>query len=195
MKTLVIVYSRTGWTLGVGREIARSCGNMLREIQDVRSRKGFFGFLRSIQDARKNRTPPIKPLSIDVSDFDLVVLGAPVWAGHVAAPMRTFVEQNKNSLRRIAVFCTMGRTGADAALSELAQAVGLTPVAQLALSDTEIRKSLAGEKIGRFIRAIEAADATAAAVSRVPAQPQHVPFFAVTGRSKPDADARKGQPK
>lgn len=145
MKTLVVVYSRTGWTRRVGEEIARECGAELRVIEDVNSRRGLFGYWRSIQDARKARQPAIKPMSLDLRPYDLVILGAPVWAGHMAAPMRSFIQRYKQELRRVAVFCTMRGSGADRALAEMAQALGRSPVARLALRDSDIKKGASAQ--------------------------------------------------
>ncbi|HEY8553481.1 MAG TPA: flavodoxin domain-containing protein [Burkholderiales bacterium] len=145
MKTLVVVYSRTGWTHRAGEEIARECGAELRVIEDVNSRRGLFGYWRSIQDARKARQPAIKPMSLDLRPYDLVILGAPVWAGHMAAPMRSFIRRHKEELRRVAVFCTMRGSGADRALEEMAQALGRAPIARLALKDSEIKKGASAQ--------------------------------------------------
>jgi flavodoxin len=154
MKTLLVVYSRTGTTRGVGRRIARACASAMREIKDVRSRRGPIGYLRSGFEAVKARLPAIKPLTVDPSAYDLVILGAPVWAGHIAAPMRTFLEQNKSRLRRIALFCTMGRSGSERALREMAEITGQIPLATLALVQDEIKTNIGVHKIHRFESAL-----------------------------------------
>lgn len=154
MNILVVVYSRTGRTREVGQRIAHAFGDSLQEIRDVRSRRGPFGYLRSAMEAGRRQTPAIEPFSIDLSAYDLVILGTPVWAGHMAAPMRTFLEQHKQQLARIAAFCTLGGSGAPRTLAEIAEVAGQAPVAQLALRDAEIQTDAGSRKIEEFIDAV-----------------------------------------
>lgn len=160
MNILVVVYSRTGRTRAVGRTIAHAFGDSLQEIRDVRSRRGPFGYLRSAMEASRRRTPAIEPFATDLSAYDLVILGTPVWAGHMAAPMRTFLEQHKLQLGRIAAFCTLGGSGAPRTLAEIAEVAGQAPVAQLALRDAEIETDAGQRKIDDFIDAVHARVAT-----------------------------------
>lgn len=151
MKTLVIVYSRTGTTRKVGTEIARACNADLLEVEDVRSRRGALGAFRSVLEALTGRFPPIKPTSIDPAAYDLVVLGAPVWAGRVAAPMQSFLAQKWDRIGRLAAFCTLGGSGAERALQQMADTVGLPAVAALALLQREVDSGAADGKIREFI--------------------------------------------
>lgn len=48
----------------------------------------------------------ILPLLHELQDYDLVLFGTPVWAGHVSSPVRACLDAQRNSLRRVAFFCT-----------------------------------------------------------------------------------------
>lgn len=196
MKTLLVVYSRTGTARAVGRQIARACGIRMHEIKDVRSRKGPLGFLRSIFEAVKARTPAIKPMATDLSAYDLVILGAPVWAGHMATPMRAFIAQNQGHLRRIALFCTMAGSRSERALREMAEAAGQIPLATLALRQDEVKTDVGVRKIHKFVSALRSAeDAQETAAQHEAATPALHVVREFTGGSKsggPNPHMQKG---
>ena len=135
---LVVCYSRTGLTARLGREIADSCGGDFELIREERDRSGPLGFLASIWDSIRHKQPAILEPTRDPGDYALVILGAPVWAGRVASPMRSYILAHCERFRRIGLFCTMGGRGGDAALAEMAALCGKTPLAQVAVTDAEI---------------------------------------------------------
>lgn len=56
------------------------------------------------------------------------MIGFPVWAGRIAPPIRTFVEDNKTALgqKRIAAFACQSGSGAEKALDGLKKLIGMT---------------------------------------------------------------------
>lgn len=130
----------------------------MHEIEDVHSRKGPIGFLRSAFEAVKARTPPIKPMAIDLSAYDLVILGAPVWAGYMATPMRAFIAQNRGRLPRIALFCTMAGSGCERALREMAEAADQIPLSTLVLRQDEVKTDVGVRKIHKFVNALRSTE-------------------------------------
>ncbi|MCD6363048.1 MAG: flavodoxin family protein [Synergistetes bacterium] len=58
MKTLVVVYSRTGITLSLAKKIARELQADLEIIRDNVNRKGVLGFLRSGYEAVRKKFRP-----------------------------------------------------------------------------------------------------------------------------------------
>ncbi|MEO0078309.1 MAG: hypothetical protein ABIK86_04835 [candidate division WOR-3 bacterium] len=102
MKTCVVCYSRFGHTAVVARALARELGAELRRIESVRQH-GFMGMgFRAVFDIRM----ALKPMDLDFSGFDRVVLCAPIWAGKLACPARTFLREAKLEGRRLAVVFT-----------------------------------------------------------------------------------------
>jgi menaquinone-dependent protoporphyrinogen IX oxidase len=85
-KILVVYYSRTGTTRSLAAGLAKALGADLEEICDCSNREGLDGYLRSLVDAFHKRQVEIVPAGLDVSAYDLVVIGSPVWAGSVSAP-------------------------------------------------------------------------------------------------------------
>jgi flavodoxin len=77
---LVVDYSRSGNTHDVAKAISRGCCADLERIHDERSRAGLWGYLRSAREALKQKPGHIRRPKHDPADYDLVVLGSPVWA-------------------------------------------------------------------------------------------------------------------
>ena len=154
---LVIYYSRTGITQDVAMRIATACACDIEPIHDVRPRPGWAGYLRSAHEALTRKTPPITPMAKNPDDYELVILGTPVWVGRLSTPMRSYVQANAARFRQVAAFCTMGGSGSDNVLDEIAGLCGKPLVARLALADREIKSGRDREKIGTFVQTATAA--------------------------------------
>jgi flavodoxin len=151
-KTLLVFYSRSGYTRQAAQAIAGMLDCDVEEIQDATSRKGWLGYLRSGYDALKNKSAAIKPAKKNPADYELVVLGSPVWASHVPSPLRTYIDAQKNNFKRIACFCTMVGSGAQIVFKEMADLCGKQPLMSLALTDKQIDEQHLAEKITRFAK-------------------------------------------
>jgi len=138
---LVVCYSRTGLTAKVGQEIASLCGGDFELICEERSRNGLLGFLLSVMESVLRKQPKILPCTKDPADYALIVLGTPVWAGHMAAPMRTYLLHHCKSFYRVALFCTMGSKGGVETLNEMAALCGKAPMASVSMTDAEIQRN------------------------------------------------------
>lgn len=109
MRTLVAYYSRTGTTRAVGEAIARELGADLEEIIDLKKRTGLppIRFLIAGRDAMRKRTTNIK-FERSADDYDLIVVGTPVWAGNMTPAARTYLGSQNLEGKRVAFFCTDG---------------------------------------------------------------------------------------
>ncbi|WP_413675536.1 flavodoxin family protein [Massilia cellulosiltytica] len=100
MKTcLVVYYSRTGITQEVAQRIAAECACDIEPIRDMRSRRGVAGYVRCCHEAFSHKTPAIAPMSRHPGDYELVILGAPVWVGRLSAPMRITCMRTRDGCR------------------------------------------------------------------------------------------------
>jgi len=77
-------------------------------------------------EAMRRRSVALKPLACDVAAYDLVVLGTPVYAGTLPAPMRTFILQEGSRIRRATGFITASGREAEN-LKVLQEMRGLLP--------------------------------------------------------------------
>lgn len=151
---LIVHYSRTGFTRKIAEEIRTRCGGHLEPVEDVRSRSGIFGYIRSAREALKKATIEIRPGTARPAEFDLVILGTPVWAGHMSSPMRSYLTAHKGEFKQVALFCTLGGSGADKVLSEMEALCERKPVATLAVTDAEVKHGRYGGALGEFAAAI-----------------------------------------
>ena len=108
MKILCVYYSRTGKTEKLIEEIAQELGCEKVKLSDGVNRAGLVGWLRSGMQAMARRLPPVaRPeTALPLSEYDLVVLGTPVWAGRCSAPMRSFLREFGEELREVAYVIT-----------------------------------------------------------------------------------------
>ena len=137
-RILVAFYSRTGHTRRIANDLAGRLMADVLPIEDVRPRRGLAGYFRSAFEAMRGTLPEIVPLAANPDRYHLVVLGTPVWAGHVSSPMRRFLRDHASSLRRVAFFCTQGGRGAEQVFREMAALTGREPEATCALNDNAI---------------------------------------------------------
>lgn len=151
MKALVVYYSRTGHTKTVAEAIADMLSCDKEKIVDTQNRSGPIGFLRSGFQARRKSLIKINPIEKDVSQYDLVIVGTPVWAGNVSSPVRTFLHKYKDQLKDIAFFSTHGGDEPQKEFSEMEITCGKKPVSVLSLSSGEVEKEDYSEKVKLFI--------------------------------------------
>jgi flavodoxin len=150
-KVLVAYYSRTGITAKIAREIAQRCNADVEEIRDVRNRRGIVGYFRSAREALRRTAGAIQPPEKKWRDYDCVLLGTPVWAGHLSSPVRAYVAQRLEPVGRIGFFCTMGGRGSEQTFFELDELTGMTPAATLALTDRDIASHRIDEALSAFV--------------------------------------------
>lgn len=105
---LCVYYSRTGRTEKLMQEIATELDCELVKLEDGVKRGGPFGWLVSGLHAVSRKVPPVKELQtkMPLKKYDLVILGTPVWAGRCSAPIRSFLLQHGEELKRVAYLIT-----------------------------------------------------------------------------------------
>ena len=102
----IVYYSLSGVTEKIARKLATQLGLPVYRIEDVRSRKGAFHFIRSGFEAKFKRTPRIKEMPNLKIKQDHVVLLAPIWAGSLCSPLRTFCKQNAGTFQTFSLVLT-----------------------------------------------------------------------------------------
>jgi len=136
MKTLVVLYSRSGTTKRVAQEVAKALNADIDELIDKKSRKGILGFLRAGYDATRGKTTEIE-FEKDPYDYDLVIVGTPIWNGRVTPAIRTYLLRNREKIKNAAFFSTCaGRPGK--CLEQMEELWGKKPILRKVL----IRKRL-----------------------------------------------------
>jgi len=156
MKALVVFYSRSGYTKKLALAIAKSLGAELEEVFGKKGKLGPGGFLSALSDTISKKPAEIVPAKKNVSDFDLVVLGTPVWVGALSSPMRAFLLQNKQGLNKVAFFCVSGSGTAQNAFKQMSMILGKGPIASLELGKGIVKSNGFGQKLQGFVKQIKA---------------------------------------
>ncbi len=157
MRALVVFYSRSGRTREIGLEIAERLGAEVEEIRTERPYRGFLGLWRSVAHAIRRVEFAIEPPAKQAKDYDVVVLGAPIWGGRPAGPMLTYLAQAKGTIRKAACFVTSGGAQAPNVLENMAQTAGASFVGGLALDRFQMRSAGVTSAIDRFVDAVKKA--------------------------------------
>lgn len=151
MKALVVYYSRTGNTRKAGEDIARELGCDVEEIVDTVNRAGPIGFIMAGKQASSKGLTKLKPFTKDLSQYDLVVIGTPVWAATMSSPVRTFIVENKDKLKNVAFFITLGGTGEASTLQGMEEACGKKPMATLTILTRDIKPGAYLDALKKFV--------------------------------------------
>jgi flavodoxin len=106
-RALVVVYSRSGNTLGAAKEAARHLDAELVTIESSRYPRSYAGWRRAATDARAEvTTAPIEHAATDPSAHEVVVLASPTWLFRPAPPLWSFVDKHDLSGARVLLLMT-----------------------------------------------------------------------------------------
>jgi len=105
---LCVYYSRTGHTQTLMEGLAAKLGCECVKLSDGVDRSGLFGWLRSGMDAMARKIPMVAmpETALPLEQYDLVIIGTPVWAGRCASPVRSFLLQFGEQLQEAAYVLT-----------------------------------------------------------------------------------------
>lgn len=105
-KTLVVFFSRSGHTEVMARKIAELTQADVLPLQSARNQIGLLGMLQAVQDARKTDAE-IVPDKVDLSAYDTVYIGSPVWFYSPAPQVYQFAKSNDFSGKKVILFNSM----------------------------------------------------------------------------------------
>ena len=152
MKTLVIFYSRSNNTRSVAKEIKNILDCDLEEVIDSQNRKGALGYIHSAINAIRKKPAIINEIKNDLSKYDLIIIGTPVWTGKMSTPIRMFIAQNHAKFKSTAFFCTATGPNFDGAFTEMEELSETTPLAKLGLRGKEIGDGSYKSKVDEFTK-------------------------------------------
>ncbi len=106
-KALVVIYSFTGNTKAVADDIIKRFKADTVVIK-AKEYNGFLGGMKASITAWNEVTiTDIKPETVDMSQYNLIFLGSPIWWFRPAVPLWTFVEKNDFKGKRVVLFNTL----------------------------------------------------------------------------------------
>jgi flavodoxin len=153
-RVLVVYYSRTGRTRTVARAIQDELGCEVDRIADKKRRGGVLGYVAAVVDAMLARPTALHPMTTDPLDYDLVVVGTPIWNASVALPVRAWLEANRDRIQHAAFFCTHGGSGSARAIRQMEALTGQPSIATLSLRSEEVRRGAFAAKVRTFASAL-----------------------------------------
>jgi flavodoxin len=151
-RVLVVFFSRSGNTQRLAYQIADAGRWDSEPIADHTRRSGLVGYLRSSVEAWLGRDVRIDPLRHHLANYDLIVVGTPVWNRSLAPPVRAFLREHRDELPRVAFFATCGVSGAGRVLEQMAALAAQPPVATLIVTERELWANLSGGPTGAIDR-------------------------------------------
>ncbi|MGW8184964.1 MAG: flavodoxin family protein [Candidatus Moraniibacteriota bacterium] len=153
-KILVTYYSRTQTTRKVAENLAEKLGADIEEVKDTVDRTGVKGYWFSGKDATLRKLTVLEKSEKNLSDYDMVIIGTPIWSWNMSVPVRTYITENKDKFPDVAFFCTMGGSGDERAFKDMSEIIGKKPISILALKTVEVVKNSAEEKIEEFVKSV-----------------------------------------
>lgn len=152
-KILITYYSRSGHCRRVAEEISRKLNC---DVQGIYTQTdyplGFWGFQKALFDTAVNRNIAIDIGKRDLNDYDLVLVGSPIWFGRMAQPVRVFLKKYRGEIRNIGFFCTQdGNSGAEKVFHQMSQLSGKSPAVTFRVSSAEIRNETFRKKVAQFV--------------------------------------------
>ncbi len=124
MKIAIVYYSQSGNADFVANEIANKLGADKVRLAPTKAYpdKGFKKFFWGGKSAVMGESPALEPYTFNADNYDLIILGYPVWAGTFAPPIRSFVEQNFAALKqkKVVAFATSSGGNAEKSFAKLA---------------------------------------------------------------------------
>lgn len=115
---------RYGTTEYVAKMIAEEVGGDLHRIETVTSYTADFDELRDVNHDEMDRAylPELKESDLDISGYDTVFVGYPVWATSVPQAILSFLSQYDLAGKTVIPFCTHDGYGAGRSYQTIAEA-------------------------------------------------------------------------
>ncbi len=152
MQSRLVYYSRTGTTRLLADAISARLVAEEAEITCARYGPGLFGWLRAVRDSLRGVRPEIA-FEVRDENTDCLIIGGPVLAGSLAAPVRSYIAQLNHLPDRIGVFLTSGGPPPHPrAEEELRALLGRAPDAMLWLRAADVREGRHMDEVEDFFR-------------------------------------------
>lgn len=167
MKILYVYFTRTGNNGVLAQVICKSLGCKSERIEAGSNLSSMFVMLRLGIESILGIMPKINEPKENPSEFDLLIIGTPAWAGNLPSPAQAYLRMKKKDVKRYAVASLSGKGDNPKMLGQIRRVMGKEPVAVLEISmpktekpsmdavidDSYLQKEWAG-KIDEFIAII-----------------------------------------
>lgn len=152
-KILIAYYSWSGNTKAAALKIQKQTGGDIFEIAPKNPYPSGYNEVvaQAKNEKNENFMPELKANVKDLSNYDVIFIGTPVWWYTMAPPVKTFIAQNNFDGKIIAPFCTHGGGGASATYSDIQK---LAPKAKVLQGFTTYEKTADDKSIADWIKSL-----------------------------------------
>jgi DNA-binding transcriptional ArsR family regulator len=175
IRACVIYYSYSGITRAVAEGIRSASGCDLIEVKTKEPYSAFSAYTTGVLHSRKGACDPIEPAVIDVSGYDFLIIGSPVWAWKPSPAINAAVKALRGCEGKMAVIFVTCSNQPGEALPDLNRALsdrGVRVMAEISLNANDTKNPDAGGELLRQIISAEPIRALAmdAALQEQPGQ-------------------------
>lgn len=109
-KKLIVYFTYTNNTKKIAEDIKAKLNCDILEIKPVKPYDKDYDTVVRLEQNNETakKTPDIEKIDMDLSKYDEIILGSPVWWYTIAPVIRTFLKQNDLSGKKIVPFATNG---------------------------------------------------------------------------------------
>ncbi|MHC5372683.1 flavodoxin [Enterococcus sp. LJL120] len=117
----IIYYSLTGTTETVAQEIQTQTNGDLFALQTVEAYPENYSAVADLvqQQQADEEFPELQPLEVDLSAYETIFIGSPIWFGSSSLPLQQWLMQNDLSGKTVCPFFTSGSSGIASAMTEI----------------------------------------------------------------------------
>ena len=94
MKNLIVYFSHSSNNKQLVVELKSKLNCDIIQIKEVNKRSGF----TILMDVMFRRNPAMQEVSTDIKMYDHIIFVAPVWAGRIASPLKSYILQHKRDI-------------------------------------------------------------------------------------------------
>jgi flavodoxin len=162
-RVLVVFHSSSGNTEKVSQAIGEALSADVEQIRPVKpfrvdiKGKGLGNFVnisRAALGGMMARAASIEEAQRDPANYDLVLIGTPVYAGSLPAPVRAYIERYRSEFKEVAFFCTGEDPNNEHIFELLEEACGQAPRTSFPFHAPKIRTDEFHPQVEAFIASL-----------------------------------------
>ncbi len=123
MKNLIVYYSWSGNTELVSKTLAEMIKADVIKLEDVTKPSKEMAYGAGREASIKGKSWPVKPFNKDLSGYDRIFVGCPVWFSMPTPEFNAFIEQVDFKGKSVVVFVTLGGGSPDKAIKTMTEKV------------------------------------------------------------------------
>jgi hypothetical protein len=142
----------------VATDLAARLGADVAELRERTSRRGFLGHLRAALDSLRERPAVLGDVGKRAADYDLTIVGTPIWTGRITPAIRTYLTTIRGQCRNVAFFITSGATDVARVLPTMERLADSPAIASMGLTERDLRdEAVYRGKVNTFVESLSTA--------------------------------------